>query len=117
MAAKKLSGEVYYPSEKTKQKAHIRSRNELDKRAGKDLTAFWAGIAEDLHWFKKWDKVLDDSEKPFYKWFTGGETNISYNCLDRHLDTFRRNKLALIWEGETGDVKTMSYFRLHQETE
>jgi acetyl-CoA synthetase len=116
MSGKKLNGEVYYPSERTKNKAFIKDRKELDLKAKSDYQGFWADFAGELHWFKKWDKVLDDSAKPFYKWFTGGETNISYNCLDTHLNTFRRNKLALIWEGEPGDVQTMSYFRLHQET-
>lgn len=116
MTGGKLTGEVFYTSEETRNRAHIKDRAVLDLKAKKDYKKFWADIAGDLHWFKKWDTILDDSEKPFYKWFTGGETNISYNCLDRHLNTFRRNKLALIWEGEPGDVKTMSYFRLHQET-
>jgi acetyl-CoA synthetase len=116
MTDRKLSGEVYYPSENTKNKALVKDRSVLDEKARKDYPRFWADFASELHWFKKWDKVLDDSGKPFYKWFVGGETNISYNCLDRHLQTFRRNKLALIWEGEPGEVKTMSYFRLHQET-
>ncbi len=116
MTGDKLTGEVFYTSEETRNKAHIKDRAVLDLKAKKDYKKFWADIAGDLHWFKKWDEILDDSKKPFYKWFTGGETNISYNCLDRHLNTFRRNKLALIWEGEPGDVRTMSYFRLHQET-
>lgn len=116
MSTQKLSGEVYFPSDKTKKKANVKDRNILDLKAVKNYEGFWEDVANELFWFKKWDKVLDDSNKPFYKWFTGGETNISYNCLDRHLDTYRRNKLALIWEGEPGDVRTMSYFRLHQET-
>ena len=116
MKQKKLSGEVYYPSEKTRQKAIVKDRSELDSRAASDMEGFWAGYAEELHWFRKWDRVLDDTGRPFFKWFTGGETNISYNCLDRHLGTYRRNKIAIIWEGESGEVETMSYFRLHQET-
>ena len=59
--------------------------------------------------------MLDDSNKPFYKWFVGGKTNIVYNCLDRHVQTWRRNKLALIWEGENGDVRTFSYHALNRE--
>lgn len=116
MVKRKLSGEVFYPSEKTKVKALVKDRSVIDAKAAKDPSGFWADYASELHWFRKWDKVMDDSGKPFYKWFLGGETNIAYNCLDRHLNTFRRNKLALIWEGESGEVKTMSYFRLHQET-
>jgi acetyl-CoA synthetase len=59
--------------------------------------------------------VLDDSNPPFYKWFTGGSTNIVYNALDRHVNTWRRNKLALIWEGEPGDLRTFSYHALNRE--
>ncbi|MFA5804166.1 MAG: acetate--CoA ligase [Melioribacteraceae bacterium] len=60
--------------------------------------------------------MIDDSDKPFYKWFSGAKTNIAYNCLDVHVKTFRRNKLALIWEGENGESKAYSYFALHRET-
>jgi len=116
MALDKLSGEVYYPSEETINRALLKSRDEFDKKAEENYEQFWADFASELHWFKPWDKVLDDSNKPFYKWFTGGKTNISYNCLDRHTKTETRNKLALIWEGEDGQHKTMSYFRLHKET-
>jgi acetyl-CoA synthetase len=64
---------------------------------------FWAGIASELEWFKPWTKILDDSNPPFYKWFTGGELNASHLCLDRHVQTWRRNKVAIIWEGEPID--------------
>ncbi len=116
MPKENLSGEVFYPSEEVINKAHIKDWNELNKKAHEDYEGFWSEMAEELHWFKKWDKVLDDSEKPFYKWFTGAKTNISYNCLDVHTKTYRRNKLALIWEGENGDFRTFSYFALHRET-
>ncbi len=116
MSNKKLSGEVYYPSEEILLNAHIKDWDALDKQAKKDYPGFWSEMAEELHWFQKWDKVIDDSEKPFYKWFTGAKTNIVYNCLDVHVKTFRRNKLALIWEGENGESKTYSYFALHRET-
>ncbi|MDU1360832.1 MAG: AMP-binding protein, partial [Cutibacterium avidum] len=67
---------------------------------------------------KPWDKILDDSGKPFFKWFTGSKTNIVTNAVDRHLDTARRNKLALIWVGEdTSKVRTFSYFALNREVE
>jgi acetyl-CoA synthetase len=116
MSNKKLSGEVYFPSEKVIENALIKDRDDLDNRARKDYSGFWSEMANELHWFQKWDKVIDDSDKPFYKWFTGAKTNIVYNCLDVHVKTFRRNKLALIWEGENGESKTMSYFALHRET-
>jgi acetyl-CoA synthetase len=77
--------------------------------------AFWARMAEaELHWFKKWDTVLE-WEEPHARWFTGGKLNISYNCLDRHLLTWRRNKAALIWEGEPGEQRTLTYNQLHAE--
>ncbi|MBE2189513.1 MAG: acetate--CoA ligase [Desulfobulbaceae bacterium] len=110
-----LTGDVYYPSPETIANANLKDRSEFDKRAEQDYEGFWADFANELDWFQKWDKVIDDSEKPFYKWFTGGRTNISYNCLDRHVKTYRRNKLALIWEGEDGEHRTMSYFRLHND--
>ncbi|MBI3123804.1 MAG: acetate--CoA ligase [Ignavibacteriales bacterium] len=115
MSNTKLSGEVYYPSKEIIEKAHIKDWDALNEYATNNNEAFWEERANELHWFEKWNKVLDDSEKPFYKWFVGGKTNIAYNCLDIHIKTSRRNKLALIWEGENGEGKTMSYFALHRE--
>jgi len=66
---------------------------------------FWETVANEIDWFKKWDKVLDDSNPPFYKWFVGGELNPSYLCLDRHVRSWRKNKVAIIWEGEPVDSK------------
>ncbi|MBE9066845.1 acetate--CoA ligase [Leptolyngbya cf. ectocarpi LEGE 11479] len=87
----------------------------LYDKAAADPAAFWAELAEqELHWFKKWDTVLD-WQPPFAKWFVGGQINISYNCLDRHLDTPRRDKPALVWEGEPGDARTLTYVELHAE--
>src|SRR5688572_19093267 len=71
-------------------------------------------MAEELHWFKKWDTVLK-WDPPHAEWFGGGLINISYNCLDRHLSTWRRNKAALIWEGEPGETRTYTYQQLHTE--
>jgi acetyl-CoA synthetase len=116
MSEKTLHGEVYYPSKDVIKNAWIKDRDVLEEKVNQDYEGFWSERAKELFWFKKWTKVLDDSNKPFYKWFTGGKTNISYNCLDRHVTTHRKNKIALIWEGENGDRETMSYFRLHKET-
>ena len=106
------------PSPEFASQAHIKSFEEyqaLCAEAENDLEGFWAKIAEEnLTWFKKWDKVLD-WDVPFAKWFVGGELNVSYNCLDRHLSTWRRNKAALIWEGEPGDRRTITYHELHRE--
>ncbi|MCA1614299.1 MAG: AMP-binding protein, partial [Acidobacteria bacterium] len=76
--------------------------------------SFWARMAEELHWFRRWDTVLK-WEPPHAEWFVGGTTNLSYNCLDRHLQTWRRNKAAIIWEGEPGEGRTLTYRQLHHE--
>ena len=98
--------------------AHIKSFEEYEqiyREAEKDPEAFWESAAEDLHWFKKWDTVLEWNE-PHAKWFSGGTINVSYNCLDRHLETYRRNKAAIIWEGEPEDeIRTLTYQQLHSE--
>ncbi len=107
--------EFYYPSPDIVEQAHIKEYEALYQKSLQDPQAFWAEHAAELEWFKKWDSVLDDSNPPFYKWFSGGLTNIVHNALDRHLKTWRKNKLALIWEGEPGDVRTFSYFALHRE--
>jgi len=109
------TSEWYHPSEEIVKNAIIPDYEAVYKEAANDPEAFWAKRAETLDWYQKWDKVLDDSNKPFYKWFVGGKTNIVQNALDRHVKTWRKNKLAFIWEGENGDKVTMSYWRLWQE--
>ncbi len=86
----------------------------LWQEAAADIEGFWGGLAKELHWFKPYDKVLEWNE-PFAKWFVGGQTNVSYNCLDAHLGTPRSNKAALIWEGEPGDSRVLTYQMLHHE--
>lgn len=81
----------------------------------KNPEAFWAEKAKALDWYKTWDKVLDKSNAPFFRWFKGGELNISYNALDRHIKTAKRNTLAYIWEGELGEVRTFTYYQLYKE--
>jgi acetyl-CoA synthetase len=111
-----LEGEVYYPSDEVIAQANVKDWNELARQAATDLPRFWGERAEELEWFQKWDKVLDDSNKPFFKWFTGAKVNIVHNCIDRHLRTWRKNKLALIWESEDGkEQRTFSYFSLNRE--
>lgn len=109
------AGEVYHPSQEVAETAHVQEYEMLYRQSLEDPEAFWGERAEELEWFRKWDKVLDDSNAPFFKWFVGGQTNIVHNALDRHLKTYRRNKLALIWEGEPGDVRSFSYFALNRE--
>ena len=111
-----LEGEVYYPSNEVIDQARLKDWDEMAEKARKDPQAFWAAEAEELEWFKKWDKVLDDLKKPFFKWFVGAKTNIVHNAIDRHLKTYRKNKLALVWESEDGKTeRTFSYFLLNRE--
>ena len=108
---------LFAPSSEFSASAHIKSREHYDqvyKRSVEDPEGFWAEIASELHWFKRWDKVLNWNE-PFAEWFAGGQTNISYNCIDRHLSSWRKNKAAIIWEGEPGDTRTLTYQQLHSE--
>jgi acetyl-CoA synthetase len=109
---------LFQPAPEFSADAHIKSFEEYQQlcdRAKADPQGFWAELAEkELDWFQKWDTVLD-WQPPFAKWFAGGKINISYNCLDRHLKTWRKNKAALIWEGEPGDSRTLTYAQLHRE--
>ena len=109
---------LFPPPAEFSQKTQIKSLEEyqqLYEKAKADPQKFWADLAEsELDWFQKWDTVLD-WQPPFAKWFVGGKLNISHNCLDRHLTTWRRNKAALIWEGEPGDSRTLTYAQLHRE--
>jgi acetyl-CoA synthetase len=109
------NSEFYHPSKEIVEAANIKEYDKLYKRSIKDREGFWAEEAGKLEWFKKWDKVLDASKKPFFKWFVGGKTNIVHNAIDRHLKTWHKNKLAIIWEGEPGDVRTFSYHALNRE--
>jgi acetyl-CoA synthetase len=87
----------------------------LYDEATDDPEGFWGKLAkEELHWFKPFDKVLEWN-LPYAKWFVGGQTNVSYNCLDAHLGTERENKTAIIWEGEPADTRTLTYKELHAE--
>jgi acetyl-CoA synthetase len=108
---------VFPPNEEFSRHAHIKSMDEYEKiyrEAEADPEKFWAGVAEELDWFKKWDQVLEWNF-PSAKWFVGGQINASYNCLDRHLKTWRKNKAAIIWEGEPGESRTLTYQMLHTE--
>jgi len=111
-----LEGEVFYPSQGVKDQAIVKDWDALVKSALQNLEGFWETEAGELEWYKKWETVLDDSKKPFYKWFSGGLVNIVHNCIDRHLKTFRKNKLALIWESEDGKLnRTFSYYAMNRE--
>src|SRR5262245_43250744 len=82
--------------------------------ASADLLACWDKQARRLYWGQEWVQVLDWSNPPFAKWFVGGRLNISYNCLDRHVEAGRGSKVAIYWEGEPGDARTVTYADLHR---
>jgi acetyl-CoA synthetase len=108
---------VFKPRAAFSRWAHIKSMKEYKKlaqAAESKPEVFWGKIAGELHWFKKWKKVLRWNP-PFAQWFVGGKINIAYNCVDRHLQSWRRNKAAIIWEGEPGDTRVLTYQELHRE--
>ena len=110
---------TFEPPASFSQAAHVKSVAEYErlyKHAAEDPEGFWAGVAKDLHWFKPWNKVLDWNV-PWVKWFVGAETNLSYNCLDRHVLGGKKHKAAFIWEGEPGDQRTLTYQQLWLETQ
>jgi acetyl-CoA synthetase len=87
------------------------------ERAAEDPEGWWAEQAESLHWFSKWEQVLDESDPPFYKWFVGGELNVSYNCLDRHVEEGRGDRVAFHWRGEEGEERDITYSQLLAEVQ
>ncbi len=109
---------IFPPSEKFVSQAKIASleaSQQMWDNAQRDPVAFWDQFAkEDLHWFEPYQEVLEWQE-PFAKWFIGGKTNVAYNCIDAHLDTERADKTAILWEGEPGDQRTLTYRELHEE--
>jgi acetyl-CoA synthetase len=110
---------VFPPPPEFSAKAHITSLEQYEalyRESIEDPEKFWATVAGDLHWFKTWDKVLDWN-LPWAKWFVGGKTNLSYNCVDRHALGDRTGKTALIWEGEPGEIRRMTYAELHVEVQ
>ncbi|MCL5745260.1 MAG: acetate--CoA ligase [Acidobacteria bacterium] len=114
-----MSGEaaVYPPNAEFVKRAHVQGMEgycDLYKRAEERPEGFWGELAErELVWFRKWSHVFE-WDPPFVKWFSGGKINASYNCLDRHLNTARKNKVAILWEGEPGDQRMISYQELHR---
>jgi acetyl-CoA synthetase len=108
---------VFPPPAEFSSRAHVPSAAALQAlrhEAKTDPEGFWARIARDLHWYAPWRRVLE-WKPPFAKWFVGGTTNLSYNCVDRHLSTWRRNKAAIVWEGEPGDSRVLTYADLARE--
>ena len=107
---------VFPPSDEFVKQAHVNDPAVYDD-AAQDYQAFWAKhAAQCLHWFEKWRTVLEWNP-PYAKWFIGGKLNACYNCVDRHAQTWRRTKAALIWEGEPGDERVLTYGDLHREVQ
>ncbi len=94
----KGNGEYYYPSANAVAQTNVKDWSVMAEEALKHPEAFWEARAEELGWYQKWHTVLDDTNKPFYQWFVGGKTNIVHNAIDRHLHTYRKNKLAIVME-------------------
>ncbi len=111
-----LEVETFEPSAKFREHALL-SDPRIYQQAATDPEAWWAEQAESLHWFKPWDTVLDESNPPFYKWFTGGTLNASYNCLDRHVLAGRGDRVAVHWLGEEGHERAITYAELLADVE
>ncbi len=110
---------VFPPAAEFSAKAHIKSLEQYEamyRQSIEDPETFWAEAARELHWFRPWDKVLEWN-LPSAQWFVGGKTNLSYNCVDRHALGARAGKTALIWEGEPGEVRRLTYAELHAEVQ
>ena len=105
---------IFNPDEQVIKRANVdKWESELNK--GKDLEKYWANKAEQFEWFQKWDKVLDDSNKPFYKWFVNGKINLAYNAVDRWIKTPKRNQVAILYANERGDERKITYYELYRE--
>lgn len=108
--------DIYYPSPESVRGSLAENWEELERSAAEDLEGYWADRASELVWSKPWDQVIDGSDRPFYRWFVGGETNIVSNAVDRHITGPRKNKLALLWRSEDNkETRTFSYFSLNRE--
>lgn len=113
VAALLKENRLFKSSKAFRSQAHIKDAK-IYAKASKNPEKFWAECAQNLDWYKKWSKILD-WKPPFAKWFIGGKLNACYNCVDRHVKTANRNKAALIWEGEPGDYRTLTYYDLYRE--
>jgi acetyl-CoA synthetase len=109
-----LKEERRFPPSAEWRRNAIANDPEIYRRAAADPEAFWAGFARELEWVQPWSRVLDWSP-PYAKWFVGGKLNATVNCVDRHVRTARRNKAAIVWEGEPGDRRTLTYWDLYRQ--
>lgn len=111
-----MSQPVFEPSQEVLNEAWVKDWRKEMADAAADPVTYWDRRAQELEWSTLWEKTLDDSQAPFYRWFVGGKTNIVSNAVDRHLNGPRKNKLALIWQSEDGkETRTFSYFSLNRE--
>ncbi|WP_457561462.1 AMP-binding protein, partial [Caminibacter pacificus] len=113
-----MLNEVYYPHKELFKNPTFKNMCEYHDKVRefeKDYEGTWGKLArEKITWFRLYDKILDESNAPFYKWFTGGKLNVSYQCIDRHLDK-KKNKAAIIWEGDNGEKRVITYLELYKE--
>ncbi|MER3423981.1 MAG: acetyl-coenzyme A synthetase, partial [Nitrospiraceae bacterium] len=105
---------VIHPTAETRAQAYIKDYDTEYRKSIADPETFWSGVAKDLDWFRSWSKVLE-WDYPWAKWFVGATCNISYNCLDRHVKTWRKNKVAVIWVGEQGEERVFTYGELYRQ--
>ncbi len=105
---------LYHPTAQTKAAAHIQDYESAYKKSIADPEGFWSDVAKELVWFSPWTKVLEWNY-PWAKWFVGATCNIAYNCLDRHVKTWRKNKVAIIWVGENDQERVITYGELYRQ--
>jgi acetyl-CoA synthetase len=111
-----LEVETFDPPEEFRRNALLKDPS-IYEEAASDPEGWWERQAGELHWFEKWDRVLDDSNAPFYKWFVGGKLNVSYNCVDRHVGAGNGDKVAFHWRGEEGEERDVTYADLHRDVQ
>ncbi len=115
-AAAALKSEIYNPSSQVVANANVPDYLELRKNAYNDPLPFWDARAKELvDWYEPYTQLLDSSDAPHFKWFVGGKTNVVHNALDRHANSWRKNKAAMIFEGEDGEVRTLTYLDMSRE--
>lgn len=105
---------IFNPRDEIIQAAYVKDW-EAELKAGQDFETYWEKKAKQFEWYAPWTKVLDDTSKPFYKWFVDGKTNITYNAVDRHIQTDRRNKVALLYVNENSEERKVTYYELCRE--
>jgi acetyl-CoA synthetase len=108
--------ERFEPPDEFRERALLKDPAVYDE-AERDPEAWWATQAGDVHWFQEWESVLDDSNPPFFTWFSGGKLNVSHNCLDRHVEAGLGDRVAIHWRGEEREERDISYADLHRDVQ